>query len=61
MAEKLLSTGFQLLIMSLREVLIRTLVYLMADLYDHGRDFLYQFIQQRPSYYVNTERKMEYI
>ncbi|MDL5503156.1 MAG: hypothetical protein QSU88_08065, partial [Candidatus Methanoperedens sp.] len=23
--------------------------------------FLYQFIQQRPSYYVNTERKPEYI
>jgi len=29
--------------------------------HDHGRDFLYQFIQQRNSYYVNTERRRDYI
>ncbi len=62
MAEKLLSTGIQTLDNELEGGLYPgTLVYLMADSMTMAEIFLYQFIQQRPSYYVNTERKMEYI
>jgi len=62
MAEKLLSTGLPTLDNELEGGLNPgTLVYLMADSMTMAEIFLYQFIQQRPSYYVNTERKMEYI
>lgn len=62
MTEKLLSTGLPTLDHELEGGLFPgTLVYLMADSMTMAEIFLYQFIQQRPSYYVNTERKMEYI
>jgi len=62
MTEKLLSTGLPTLDNELEGGLYPgTLVYLMADSMTMAEIFLYQFIQQRPSYYVNTERKKEYI
>jgi KaiC/GvpD/RAD55 family RecA-like ATPase len=62
MTEKLLSTGIPTLDNELEGGLYPgTLVYLMADSMTMAEIFLYQFIQQRPSYYVNTERRMEYI
>jgi KaiC/GvpD/RAD55 family RecA-like ATPase len=62
MTEKLLSTGLPTLDNELEGGLYPgTLVYLMADSMTMAEIFLYQFIQQRPSYYVNTERRMEYI
>ncbi len=62
MAVKLLSTGLPTLDNELEGGLLPgTLVYLMADPVTMGEIFLYQFIQKRFSYYVNTERKPEYI
>ena len=62
MAEKLLSTGLQTLDNELEGGLYPgTVVYLMADSMTMAEIFLYQFIQKRPSYYINTERKKDYI
>ena len=62
MNAKLLSTGLPTLDKELDGGLSPgSLVYLMADSMTMAEIFLYQFIQQRPSYYVNTERKPEYI
>ena len=62
MANKLLPTGLPTLDKELDGGLLPgSLVYLMADPMTMGEIFLYQFIQQRPSYYINTERKPEYI
>jgi KaiC/GvpD/RAD55 family RecA-like ATPase len=62
METKLLSTGLPTLDKELDGGLLPgSLVYLMADPMTMGEIFLYQFIQQRPSYYVNTERKPEHI
>ena len=62
MANKLLPTGLLTLDKELDGGLLPgSLVYLMADPMTMGEIFLYQFIQQRPSYYINTERKPEYI
>ncbi|MFZ3382709.1 MAG: ATPase domain-containing protein [Candidatus Methanoperedens sp.] len=62
MANKLLPTGLPALDKELDGGLPPgSLVYLMADSMTMGEIFLYQFTQQRPSYYINTERKPEYI
>ena len=62
MANKLLPTGLPTLDKELDGGLLPgSLVYLTADPMTMGEIFLYQFIQQRPSYYINTERKPEYI
>lgn len=62
MTTKLLSTGLPTLDKELDGGLLPgSLVYLMADSMTMAEIFLYQFIQQRSSYYVNTERKTEYI
>lgn len=62
MANKLLPTGLLTLDKELDGGLLPgSLVYLMADPMTMGEIFLYQFIQQRQSYYINTERKSEYI
>jgi len=62
MATKLLSTGLPTLDKELDGGLLPgSLVYLTADPMTMGEIFLFQFIQQRPSYYVNTERKPEHI
>lgn len=62
MTNKLLSTGLPTLDKELDGGLLPgSLVYLMADSMTMAEIFLYQFIQQRSSYYVNTERKTEYI
>lgn len=62
MVNKLLSTGLPTLDKELDGGLLPgSLVYLLADSMTMGEIFLYQFIQQRSSYYVNTERKPEYI
>ncbi len=62
MTEKLLNTGLTTLDNELDGGLYPgTLVYLMADSMTMAEIFLYQFMQQRNSYYVNTERRMEYI
>ncbi|CAG0964757.1 MAG: hypothetical protein OIN86_07230 [Candidatus Methanoperedens sp.] len=62
MANKLLPTGLLTLDKELDGGLLPgSLVYLMADPMTMGEIFLYQFIQQRQSYYINTERKPEYI
>lgn len=62
MTTKLLSTGLPTLDKELDGGLLQgSLVYLTADPMTMGEIFLYQFIQQRSSYYVNTERKPEYI
>jgi len=62
MTNKLLPTGLPTLDKELDGGLLPgSLVYLTADSMTMGEIFLYQFIQQRPSYYVNTERKPEYI
>lgn len=62
MATKLLSTGLPTLDKELDGGLLPgSLVYLTADSMTMGEIFLFQFIQQRPSYYVNTERKPEHI
>jgi len=62
MANKLLPTGLPTLDKELDGGLLPgSLVYLMADPMTMGEIFLYQFIQQRPSYYINTERNPEYI
>ena len=62
MANKLLPTGLLTLDKELDGGLLPgSLVYLMADPMTMGEIFLYQFTQQRPSYYINTERKPEYI
>jgi KaiC/GvpD/RAD55 family RecA-like ATPase len=62
MIEKLLNTGLPTLDNELEGGLYPgTLVYLMADSMTMAEIFLYQFIQQRNSYYVNTERRQEYI
>jgi KaiC/GvpD/RAD55 family RecA-like ATPase len=62
MTIKLLSTGLPTLDKELDGGLMPgSLVYLMADSMTMAEIFLYQFIQQRSSYYVNTERKTEYI
>ncbi|MCX9084537.1 MAG: recombinase RecA [Candidatus Methanoperedens sp.] len=59
---KLLNTGLPTLDSELEGGLYPgSLVYLMADSMTMAEIFLYQFIQQRNSYYVNTERKKEYI
>lgn len=62
MANKLLPTGLPTLDKELDGGLLAgSLVYIMADSMTMGEIFLYQFTQQRPSYYINTERKPEYI
>ena len=62
MANKLLPTGLPTLDKELEGGLLPgSVVYIMADSMTMGEIFLYQFIQQRPSYYANTERKSEYI
>jgi len=62
MTTKLLSTGLPTLDKELDGGLLPgSLVYLTADPMTMGEIFLFQFIQQRQSYYVNTERKPEYI
>jgi len=62
MTEKLLNTGLPTLDNELEGGLYPgTLVYLMADSMTMAEIFLYQFIQQRNSYYVNTERRRDYI
>ncbi|KAB2944483.1 MAG: recombinase RecA [Candidatus Methanoperedens sp.] len=62
MTNKLLPTGLPTLDKELDGGLLAgSLVYLTADSMTMGEIFLYQFIQQRPSFYVNTERKPEYI
>ncbi len=62
MPEKILSTGLATLDKELEGGLLSgSLVYLLADPLTMGEMFLYQFIQKRPSFYVNTERKPEYI
>jgi KaiC/GvpD/RAD55 family RecA-like ATPase len=62
MTEELLITGLPTLDKELEGGLYPgTLVYLMADSMTMAEIFLYQFIQQRNSYYVNTERRSEYI
>ena len=62
MATKILSTGLPTLDKELDGGLLPgSLVYLTADSMTMGEIFLFQFIQQRPSYYVNTERKPEFI
>jgi len=62
MTEKLLSTGIPTLDNELEGGLYPgSLVYIMADSMTMAEIFLYQFIQQRSSYYINTERRMKYI
>lgn len=62
MTEKLLTTGLPTLDNELEGGLFPgTLVYIMADSMTMAEIFLYQFIQQRNSYYINTERRMQYI
>ncbi len=62
MATKLLSTGLPTLDKELDGGLLPgSLVYLTADSMTMGEIFLYQFVQQRQSYYVNTERKPAHI
>lgn len=62
MATKLLSTGLPTLDKELDGGLLPgSMVYLTADSMTMGEIFLFQFIQQRTSYYVNTERKPEHI
>jgi KaiC/GvpD/RAD55 family RecA-like ATPase len=59
---KLLSTGLPTLDKELDGGLLPgSMVYLTADPMTMGEIFLYQFIQERPSYYVSTERKPEHI
>lgn len=62
MVNKILSTGLPTLDKELDGGLLPgSLVYLTADSMTMGEIFLFQFIQQRPSYYINTERKPEHI
>ncbi len=62
MTEKLLSTGLTTLDNELEGGLLPgSLVYILADSMTMAEIFLYQFIQLRPSFYVNTERKVKYI
>ncbi|MCE8425698.1 MAG: recombinase RecA [Candidatus Methanoperedens sp.] len=62
MAEELLQTGLLPLDKELNGGLFMgSLVYIKADAMAMAEIFLYHFIQQRKTYYVNTERKPEYI
>jgi len=62
MAHKLLSTGLATLDNELEGGLHQgSLVYMTADSMAMAEIFLYQFLQQRPTYYVNTERRPEFI
>lgn len=61
-AEKLLSTGLPLLDKELDGGLHPgSLIYLRADPMAMAEIFLYYFLQKTPTYYVNTERKPEFI
>ncbi len=61
-SEKLLSTGLPALDIELEGGLFPgSLVYIKADPMAMGDMFLYHFIRQRPTYYVNTERRPEFI
>lgn len=62
MENKILSTGLPTLDKELDGGLLPgSLVYLTADSMTMGEIFLFQFIQQRPSYYINTERRPDHI
>jgi len=62
MSDKFLSTGISTLDNELEGGLLPgSLVYMTADSMAMAEIFLYQFLQQRPTYYVNTERKPEFI
>jgi KaiC/GvpD/RAD55 family RecA-like ATPase len=61
-AEKLLSTGLLALDKELEGGLFPgSLIYVKADPMAMAEIFLYHFLEQRPTYYVNTERKPEFI
>lgn len=62
MEQKLLSTGLPALDKELDGGLFSgSLVYMRIDPSAMAELFLYHFLQQRPTYYVNTERKPEFI
>jgi KaiC/GvpD/RAD55 family RecA-like ATPase len=62
MSDELLSTGLTALDRELDGGLYPgSLVYLRADAMTMAEIFLYHFLQQAPTYYVNTERMPEFI
>ncbi|VVB84333.1 Uncharacterised protein [uncultured archaeon] len=62
MEQNLLSTGLPALDKELEGGLFSgSLVYMRVDPSAMAELFLYHFLQQKPTYYVNTERKPEFI
>ncbi|MCX9015274.1 MAG: recombinase RecA [Candidatus Methanoperedens sp.] len=62
MAENLISCGFPVIDNELGGGLKKgSLIYVIADSMSAAEVFLYYFIQNRKTYYLNTDRKPEYI